>query len=368
VGSSVSPTPSPPGGCVVGNAAGSTPGFADGPAATAQLSTPAGVALWLPTGAALFTDRLLHRIRALSAAGVVTTLAGSGSAGASDGAGTTATFSGPDGIAFDAAGNAIVADSNNHRLRRVAPTGSVATIAGGGGAGWLDGPALSAAFNTPTAVAVDAGGGVFVADRFNHRVRYLSPSGAVSTLAGSGTAAWADGTGTAAAFNAPSGLALDGGGAFLWVADGGSHRLRTLTLSGALVATVAGSGAPSWLDGAGASAAFSSPRHVCTSGAPGAPAVVADAGNARLRSVAPTGEVTTILGTGAAGAFNGPPASLATLNNPWGCAVFPATGAVPGVVQRGQRGGGAVEGARRARAQNRGNLARGQPSPAHAHP
>ncbi len=125
-------------------------------------------------------------------------LAGSGTAGFADGAGAAAQFHYPSGVAVDGEGNFIVADFTNNRLRKIAPDGTVSTLAGSGSAGFADGAGAAAQFYNPSGVAVDGEGNFIVADQSNHRVRKIAPDGTVSTLAGSGIRGFADGAGAAA--------------------------------------------------------------------------------------------------------------------------------------------------------------------------
>jgi len=160
---------------------------------------------------------------------IVSTIAGNGVRGFADGTGAVAQFDYPGGVAIDAAGNVYVADTQNNRIRKITPTGEVATLAGGGGSqSFADGTGAAARFNNPRSVAVDAAGYVYVADTQNHRIRKITPAGAVTTLAGSGMNGFADGTGTAAQLNGPYGVAVDSAGN-IYVADMGNNRIRKIT-------------------------------------------------------------------------------------------------------------------------------------------
>ena len=162
-----------------------------------------------------------HRIRKITTSGVVSTLAGSGTSGYADGTGTSAQFNYPSGVAVDGAGNVYVADRYNHRIRKITTSGVVSTLAGST-SGYTDGTGTSAKFYYPSGVAVDGAGNVYVADLSNHRIRKITASGVVSTLAGSGTSGYTDGTGTSAKFTYPTGVAVDGAGN-VYVADYNNH-------------------------------------------------------------------------------------------------------------------------------------------------
>jgi sugar lactone lactonase YvrE len=142
----------------------------------------------------------------------VTTLAGSVTAGFADGVGQAAQFRGPSGVAVDAVGTLYVADRGNNRIRKITPAGVVTTLAGSDQSGFADGQGAAAAFAAPTGVAVSTSGTVYVADADNNRIRQVSQAGVVTTLAGSGTAGFANGTGAVALFNRPGGVAIDAGG------------------------------------------------------------------------------------------------------------------------------------------------------------
>jgi sugar lactone lactonase YvrE len=264
-----------------------------------------------------------HQITRITPAGIATPFAGSGTAGFADGTGTAASFSSPRGLAIDAAGNLYVADASNHRIRRITPAGVVTTLAGSGTAGSTDGTGTAATFNGPIDLAVDATGTVFVADSSNHRIRRITPTGVVTTLAGSGTAGSTDGTGTAATFNSPRGIALGPGG-IMYVADTAGQRIRAVTPAG-VVTTLAGSGTAGGTDGTGTAATFSGPTQIAVDRA-GLLYVADQAGN-RIRRITAEGQVTTIAGTGTAGNADGPGLS-ATFTVSAGVTIRPADGAL----------------------------------------
>ncbi|MHC9083813.1 gluconolaconase [Luteimonas sp. RIT-PG2_3] len=171
-----------------------------------------------------------NRIRRIGADGLATTFAGSVE-GFVDGTGTAAAFDTPSGLAIDLAGNVYVADTGNHAIRRITPQGVVSTLAGTGIAGFRDGSGAQAQFNGPVGVAVDALGQVYVADTYNDRIRVIRSDGQVETLAGGERPGKADGWGTLARFDTPTGIAVNADGA-LWVADTGNHALRWISAQG----------------------------------------------------------------------------------------------------------------------------------------
>jgi serine/threonine-protein kinase len=173
-------------------------------------------------------DQDNFRIRKITPAGVVSTFAGSSVAGFANGTGTAASFSPLTGLALDVSGNVYVADYGNHSIRKITPAGVVSTLAGSGSQGSSDGTGTAASFNYPTRVVVDGSGNVYVADRTNNLIRKITPTGVVITLAGSGSVGSANGMGIAASFNGPSGVAIDGSGN-LYVADTYNNRIRKIT-------------------------------------------------------------------------------------------------------------------------------------------
>jgi sugar lactone lactonase YvrE len=177
------------------------------------------------------------QIRKFSIGGNFSVFAGNGIRGHADGPGTTAMFTYLNGLALDRDRNIYVTDSA--RVRKITPDGFVSTIAGNGTFGFADGPGISAMFSYPRGIAVDGSGNVFVADTGNQRIRKITPSGLVSTLAGNGVASFADGPAATAMFNEPQDLATDANGN-VYVADSGNARLRKVTERGD-VTTLAGS-------------------------------------------------------------------------------------------------------------------------------
>jgi len=216
-------------------------GSTDGTGSAARFNNPSGVAVD-NAGNVFVADTMNNTVRKITTSGVVTTLAGSpGAAGSIDGTGGAARFCGPQGLAIDSSNNLYVADANNQTIRRiVTSTGVVTTMAGSAGnSGNTDGAASVARFSCPSGVAVDSAGNLYVADTDNHTIRRIS-SGTVSTLAGlSGNSGAADGTGSTARFNSPSDLAVDSSGN-VYVADTDNFTIRAISASTGTVSTLAG--------------------------------------------------------------------------------------------------------------------------------
>jgi sugar lactone lactonase YvrE len=182
----------------------------------------------LDAGGTLYvSDTLNSLIRKITAAGVVTTLAGSGSTGSTDGTGTAASFGNPQDLAVDASGTVYVADTGNNLIRKITAAGVVTTLAGSGRAGSTNATGTAASFDTPYGVAVDSSGTLYVSDTGNNLIRKITAAGVVTTLAGSGSAGSTNGTGTAASFSTPSGLTMDASGA-LYVADFRNNLIRKI--------------------------------------------------------------------------------------------------------------------------------------------
>jgi sugar lactone lactonase YvrE len=309
-------------GSTVSTLAGSSGGFTDGIATVAKFTQPYGLAVDA-AGDLYVADLGNHRLRTISSGNVVT-FAGNGSNSWADGnrlpyldgIGKAASFNSPAGLAFDAAGTLYVADTNNHRIRKVAPDGTVSTLAGSGMAAWADGTGTGASFNSPFGLAFDSAGNLFVADSSNNRIRKITSSGDVTTFAGSGSATFANGTGTGAAFNNPRGLAIDAADN-LYVADTNNQRIRKITSAG-VVTTLAGSGSGSFADGVGTGASFANPRGLAIDASGNL--YVGDASNNRIRKITPDGIVTTLAGSGV-GTFADGFGTAASFNQPMGVAV-----------------------------------------------
>jgi len=210
----------------------------------------------------------------------VSTLAGSGTGGHRDGTGTAARFKDPSGVAVDSGGNIYVADSTNHRIRKITSAGVVSTLAGSGTGFFANGIGTSAQFNYPRGMAVDSGGNIYVADSHNHRIRKITAAGDVDTLAGSGAEGFANGIGTSAQFHRPHGVAVDSVGN-VYVADSSNHRIRKITVAG-VVSTLAGS-TRGFANGAGTWAGFNDLSGVAVDS--DGNVYVADYGNNRIRKI-----------------------------------------------------------------------------------
>ncbi|WP_115007090.1 NHL repeat-containing protein [Xanthomonas campestris] len=213
-------------------------GGQDGRAADAQFADPYGLAIDAHGALYIADGGDNNRIRAMLPNGNVQTLAG-GREGFADGIGAAAAFNTPSGIAFDMAGNLYIADTGNHAIRKRTPQGVVTTLAGDGSAGFRDGAAAQVRFNGPIGVAVDTQGRVYVADTYNDRIRVIAPDGQVSTLAGGALPGMADGVGDQARFDTPTDLKVDAHGV-VWVADMRNDAIRRIAPDGSVSTLIGG--------------------------------------------------------------------------------------------------------------------------------
>jgi uncharacterized protein (TIGR03437 family) len=300
-------------------------GFAgdDGPAAKARLCGPASVSLD-STGNVYIADACNQRVRKVSPAGTINTVAGGRSQD-----GDLAPFAGlnsPSAVARDrATGDLYVVERLNHRVRKIAPDGSVATIAGTGISGFSGdgGPAVNAQLDGPCALAVDYAGNIFVADCNTNRIRKVT-GGAITTVAGNGTSGYSGdrGPATSASFTWASSLAVDAAGN-LYIADTNNHRIRRVAPDGTIT-TVAGNGAIAYSgdNGPATTAALNWPRGVAADSS--GVLYIADTNNQRIRRVSLDGTITTVAGTGSCcSSGDGVLATAAVLSYPLGVAVDP---------------------------------------------
>ena len=373
---------------LAGNGSGTS---TDGTGTNAIISYPIGLTIDPATGTMIVVDG--SRIRRVTFAGVVTTIAGNTTNATIDGVGTNASFNGPLGLAVDSEGNIFVGEQTGYRVRKITPAGVVTTIAGSGTATTVNGIGASASFNQVLGVTIDRFGNIYAFD-LGHYIRKLIPIpsnpftsytgslnvstiyantginsmrlgadyGVVTTFAGSGSGAVTNGTGTAASFSNPEGVVYDPVSNCLYASERGGGTIRKITLAGVVttlasgfsalrngitvdpagnvyvvqgantniinkitaagVATVfAGSGATASTDGTGTNAAFNNPYGI-TCDPTGNYLYVSDASTNKIRRVTLAGAVvTTIAGTGGGGSVDGAALTTATFNTPSGLAV-----------------------------------------------
>jgi gliding motility-associated-like protein len=246
-------------------------GSADGNGLAATFSEPDAIIIG-PTGDFFVSDQASNLIRKVTINADVTTFAGSGAAGATDGKGKAASFNSPRGLAVDGLGNIYVADQANNLIRKITPDGTVSTYAGNGTAGFADASTpLSASFNTPTAVELDTQGNLYVSDAGNGAVRKITPAGVVSTFA--------------RGFNFPRELKADGTGN-VYVGDQADNVIKRISPTG-VVTVVAGSGARGGVDGVGKAASFAETIGMAVDGKGNL--FLGESGNSMIRKLVITG-------------------------------------------------------------------------------
>lgn len=304
-----------------------SPGYSgDGiPAISSQLKLPSDVAIDV-SGNIYIADFFNCRIRRVNSSGIITTIAGNGVGGYSGDGGIAqaAQINAPAGIAIDASGNIYIADTYNHRVRKINTSGIISTIAGNGvmGYGGDGGPALNCSFNYPWSVKIDASGNIYIADTGNQRVRKIDPSGIITTIAGNGTTGFSgDGfIGTLAQLNSPQGVAVDATGN-VFISDKFNNRIRKVSPTG-IITTIAGTGFQGyWGDGMNATNAhLYNPVGIATDGIGNV--YFADYLNNRIRMINLAGVINTVVGSGIPGFFgDGGLATTAQIYQPFGLGV-----------------------------------------------
>ena len=313
-------------GIITTYAGGGTSGLGDGgPATSAQLNLPSSVAVDA-AGNLFIADPDYNRIRKVTAAGIISTVAGNGIPGFSGdgGVATSAQLFGPYAVAVDMSGNLFIADRYNYRIRKVTPGGVISTVAGNGAQGFSGdgGPAISAQLFSPYAVAVDAAGNLFIADAGNNRIRKVTAAGIISTVAGNGTGGYRGdgGPATSAELYYPSSVAVDAAGN-LFIADRDNNRIRKVTTAG-IISSVAGNGTQGFSGDGGPATAAQLNLPMCVAVDSMGNLFIADAYNSRIRKVTADGIISTVAGNGTQGfSGDGGSATATQLNFPISVAV-----------------------------------------------
>ena len=296
-----------------------------GPAVEARLARPTGVAVDA-TGNLYIADSVNNRIRRVDTSGIITTIAGNGERGFTGDGGPAilAGLSSPEDVAVDATGNLFIADTDNNSIRKVNSSGTISTVAGTGRRGFSGdgGPAVEAKLAGPRGVAVDAAGNLYIADSSNHRIRKVDTSGTITTVAGTGERSFGGDYGPAvqARLSFPRGVAVDVDGN-LYIADFENRRVRRVDSSGTIT-TFAGIG-----KGISVLSVAGQPADQVWLGLVSDVAVDAEgnlyiAGFSRVDRVNPSGRIYTVAGTGVTGfTGDGGPANQTRVNVPFGVAV-----------------------------------------------
>jgi len=291
-------------------------GSTDGKGITASFSNLMGLTLDV-NGNVYIADSRNNLIRKIAPDGTVTTFAGSGAVGLADGKAEQASFFNPAGVAVDKLGNVYVADTHNSLIRKISSDGMVTTIAGKRAAASITGADSSIRLDNPAAIAVDSNNNIYIADWANDVIRKISPSGKAVILAGSvGAPGSKDGIGSSASFYLPAGIAVDSAGN-VYVSDTYNNIIRKISTDG-MVTTLAGKKTKGSTNGTGAAASFSHPQGIAVDKK--GYVYVADAGNNKIRKISPGGVVTTFAGSGSRGSANGQD-TIASFYRPFGIAV-----------------------------------------------
>lgn len=272
----------------------------DGVGSSASFKTPTGLTID-PQGNLYTVEWDSHSVRKITPNGVVTTLAGCGSAGYVDGNGTAAAFYHPHDIISDGQGNLFVADHGNNRIRKIDSNGVVTTWAGSGSNGSANGIGTNASFGSPVGITIDAAKNLYVADPDNNLIRKIAPDRTVTTFVGSGRVGFSNGVGTAVSFHTPSNLAFDSQGN-LYVGERGNNSIRKITPAG-VVSTFAGSGVAGYVEGVASTARFNNPSGMVFDKYGNM--YVADRVNNCIREITPGGMVSTVAGNGVYGLVDG---------------------------------------------------------------
>jgi sugar lactone lactonase YvrE len=283
--------------------------FTDGPALMAGFKAPQDVTV-TPDGGIYVADAINHRIRKI-AGSTVTTYAGSGADDTISGRGDAAAFALPIQITNDLSGNLYTLDVDDFRIRKISSSALVTVVAGSGERGFADGNAATARFGESIGIAADNQGNLYVSDNENKRIRKISNSGLVTTIAGNGKAAYVDGSASKAEFFSPTGIVIDRQGN-LFVAD--YNHVRKITPDGT-VSTFAGNNTPGYMDGPANVARFSFINDMAID----ASGNIYLSDDNRIRKITSHGDVTTIAGSSAG--YSDGDGTSAKFNNPDGLGI-----------------------------------------------
>lgn len=255
-------------------------GFNNGPASVALFNYPLAATVG-PAGEVYVADTGNNVIRRISTFGTrnVTTYAGSGTVGYRNGAVADAQFNFPNDLVFDSKGNLFITEFNNHTVRKVSPYGNVSTFAGNGTAGYSDGLGTNSLLNMPAGITVDSSDNLYITEWSGQRIRKITPEGVVSTLAGTNVAGFVDGPGASARLSNPDGITIDPFGN-IYFTEYANHAIRKLDTN-RFVTTLVGQGNPGFKDGDASSALLHSPGGIAWY--PDGTLIVADTGNDAIR-------------------------------------------------------------------------------------